>query len=99
MYADNILRSIRAMRDLASYDPYVEVALALYDAMAFQNQWLNYTAEQYEGAHRVLRKLAGRSQLRNNDTENSILDLEDLGFATTPFEMNGELGNNVDDEG
>jgi hypothetical protein len=77
----------------------VEVTMALYDAMAFQNQWLNYTAEQYEGAHRVLRKLAGRAQLRNNNIENAIMDLEDLGFDTTPFEMNVELGNNIDDEG
>jgi hypothetical protein len=99
MYADSILRTIRAMRDLVSYDPYVEVTMALYDAMAFQNQWLNYTAEQYEGAHRVLRKLAGRAQLRNNNIENAIMDLEDLGFDTTPFEMNVELGNNIDDEG
>jgi hypothetical protein len=99
MYADSILRTIRAMRDLVSYDPYVAVAMALYDAMVFQNQWLNYTAEQYEGAHRVLRNLAGRSQLRNNDIENAIMDLEDMGFDTTPFAMNVELGNNVDDEG
>jgi hypothetical protein len=99
MYADNILRTIRAMRDLVSYDPYVEVVLALYDAMAFQNQWLHYTAKQYEGAHRVLWNLAKRPQLRNNDIENAIVALEDLGFDTTPFEMNGEPGNNVEDEG
>jgi hypothetical protein len=99
VYADSILRTIRAMRDLVPFDPYTELAMALYDAMAFQNRWLDYTAEQYEGAHHLLRNLADRSQLRNNDIENAIMDLEDLGFDTTPFEMNVELGNNVDDEG
>jgi hypothetical protein len=99
MYADSILRTIRAMRDLVPFDPYTEAAMALYDAMAFQNQWLNYTAEQYEGAHRLLRNLVGRSQLRNNDIENAIMDLEDLGFNTTPFGMNTDLENNPDDEG
>ena len=99
MYADSILRTIRAMRDLVSFDPYTEVAMALYDAMAFQNQWLNYTAEQYEGAHRIFRNLAGRSQLRNNDIENAVMDLEDLGFDTTPFGMDVEFGDNPDDEG
>jgi hypothetical protein len=99
MHADSILCTIRAMRDLVPFDPYTEVAMALYDAMAFQNQWLNYTAEQYEGAHRILRNLAGRSQLRNNDIENAVMDLEDLGFDTTPLAMNVDLGNNPDDEG
>jgi hypothetical protein len=99
MYADSILRTIPAMRDLVPFDPYTEVAMALYDAMAFQNRWLDYTAEQYEGAHHLLRNFAVRSQLRNNDIENAIMDLEDLGFDTTPFGMDVELGNNPDDEG
>jgi hypothetical protein len=99
MYADSILRTIRAMRDLVPFDPYTEVAMALYDAMAFQDRWLDYTAEQYEGAHHLLRNFAVRSQLRNNDIENAIMDLEDLGFDTTPFGMNGDLGNTADDEG
>jgi hypothetical protein len=99
MYADSILRTIRAMRDLAPFDPYAEVAMALYDAMAFQNRWLDYTAEKYEGAHHHLRNLAVRSQLRNNDIENAIMDLEELGFDTTPIEMSVELTNDVDNEG
>ncbi|HXH09647.1 MAG TPA: hypothetical protein VNP04_07795 [Alphaproteobacteria bacterium] len=99
VYADSILRTIRAMRDLMPFDPYTEIAMALYDAMAFENHWLDYTAEQYEGAHHLLRNLADRSQLRNNDVEKAILNLEDLGFDTTPFEMNIELGNDVDHEG
>jgi len=99
MYADSILRTIRAMRDLVPFDPYTEVAMALYDAMAFQDRWLDYTAEQYEGAHHLLRNLAVRSQLRNNDIENAIIALENLGFDTTPFEMNIELANDVDEEG
>ena len=99
MYADSILRTIRAMRDLVPFDPYTEVAMALYDAMAFQDRWLDYTAKQYEGAHHLLRNFAVRSQLRNNDIENAIMDLEDLGFDTTPFGMNGDLGNTADDEG
>jgi hypothetical protein len=87
------------MRDLVPFDPYTEVAMALYDAMAFQNRWLDYTAEQYEGAHHLLRNLAVRSQLRNNDIENAIMDLEELGFDTTPIEMSVELTNDVDNEG
>jgi hypothetical protein len=99
VYADSVLRTIRAMRDLVPFDPYTEVAMALYDAMAFQNRWSDYTAEQYEGAHHLLRNLADRSQLRNNYIEKAIMDVEDLGFDTTPFEMNVEHGNNEDDEG
>jgi hypothetical protein len=98
-YADSILRTIRAMRDLLPFDPYTEVAMALYDAMAFQNRWLDFTAEQYEGARHLLRNLAVRSQLRTNDIENAIMDFEELGFDTTPFEMSVELMNDVDDEG
>jgi hypothetical protein len=99
MYADSILRTIRAMRDLVPFDPYTEVAMALYDAMASQDRWLDYTAEQYEGAHHFLRNLAVRSHLRNNDIENAIMGLEDLGFDTTPFGMDVEFRDNPDDEG
>ena len=99
MYADSILRTIRAMRDLVPFDPYIEVAMALYDAMAFQNRWLDYTVEQYEGALHFLGNLAVRSQLRNNDIENAIMGLENLGFDTTPFEMSVERANDVDEEG
>ena len=99
MYADSILRTIRAMRDLVPFDPYIEVAMALYDAMAFQNRWLDYTVEQYEGAHHLLKNLAVRSQLRNNDIENAIMGLENLGFDTTPFEMSVEHVRDADEEG
>jgi hypothetical protein len=39
---------MRSMVDKCKGDPYTEVALALHDALAHQNRWIDYTKEQYQ---------------------------------------------------
>ena len=48
VYADSLLRTMRSMRDLSPFDPYLEVAMALYDALAYQNRWFGYNASQFK---------------------------------------------------
>ncbi len=109
IYADNLLRNMQALRDGFPYEPLTEVAMALHDAIAFQNRWSDYTANQYKGARDILTTLLN-SQLNNDDSvadaaageyvEQAILALEDLGFDTLPFgvELNSRIHREEDEE-
>lgn len=85
IYANSLLHNMLAMRDLLPYDPYTEVIMALYEALAFENAWQNYTFEQYEGAYQLLKNLAKVDKFTNEKVEKAIIKLEHLGFNTTPF--------------
>jgi hypothetical protein len=106
IYADNLLRTMQAMRDQFPYEPLTEFVMALHDAIAFQNRWIDYTTSQYKGAHDLLTTLLN-FQLSNDgtvadtdageDIEQAILALEDLGFDTLPFGV--ELNSSIDRDG
>jgi hypothetical protein len=85
VYADNLLRTMRIMRDKLPFDPYTEVVMALHDALAFQNRWIDYNANQYKGVYDLLTSLLNQDSINNSSVESAILTLEDLGFDTLPF--------------
>ncbi|HEY9710639.1 MAG TPA: hypothetical protein V6D48_20685 [Oculatellaceae cyanobacterium] len=109
IYADNLLRTMQAMRDQFPYEPLTEFVMALHDAIAFQNRWIDYTSSQYKGAHDLLTTLL-TSQLSNDDSvvdaaageyvEQAILALEDLGFDILPFgvELNSSIDRDEDED-
>jgi hypothetical protein len=86
IYADNLLRTMQALRDRFPYEPLTEVAMALHDAIATSNRWIDYTANQYKGVRNILTTLLN-SQLNNDDIEQAILALEGLGFDSLPFSV------------
>lgn len=86
VFADSLLRKMRDMVNKCMGDPYTEVVMALHDALAHQNRWLDYSGEQYQNAyHLFLCLVVGPKTLTNTDVENSIIALENLGFDTLPF--------------
>ncbi len=85
VYADSLLRKMRDMLDRCIGDPYTEVVMALHDALAFQNLWIDYTKEQYWGAYDLLLSLVNQETISDTEVENSILALENLGFDIMPF--------------
>ncbi|MEK0369262.1 MAG: hypothetical protein QQN62_06645 [Nitrosopumilus sp.] len=87
VFASEILNSIREMRDKIPFDPFIEVVMALHDAMAFENSWLDYSVEQYQGAYEILRKLVDIKHLQNNKIGKVILELDKLDFKILPFEL------------
>ncbi len=84
-YARELLHDMRSMRDLAPFDPLLKVVMALYDAMAVDNQWADYDASQYEQAHNVLKAVAQYASLDGKRIGKAILALEAAGFDTLPF--------------
>lgn len=87
IFADSLLRKIRSMIDTCKGDPYTEVALALHDALAHQNRWLDYKNKQYKGAYNLFSSLVNQRIINNTDVENSIIALDRLGFNTLPFSV------------
>ena len=87
VFAYSILRKMRSMVDKCMGEPYTEVVVALHDALAHQNRWLDYTGQQYQGAYNLFLSLVNRGTIDNALVENSIIALENLGFNTLPFSI------------
>lgn len=92
VYADSLLHNMRTMADLSPRDPFLDIVMALHDAMAFENTWAECTPTQYEGAHHLLKRLVNDKNTTEEKIEKGIIELEELGFDTTPFTVdNGSL--------
>ncbi|MBD2254540.1 hypothetical protein [Nostoc parmelioides] len=98
VYADNLLRTMRKLCDQLPFDLYTEVVMALYDALAFQNRWIDYTANQYKGVGELLTSLINQEIINNSSVESAILTLENLGFHTLPFGVKIEESLDTDDD-
>ena len=85
VYADNLLRTMRTIRDKLPFDPYTEVVMALHDALAYSNRWIDYNASQYQGVCDLLTSIVNQETINNSSVEAAILTLENLGFDTIPF--------------
>jgi len=63
IYADNLLRTMRTMRDKLPCDPYTEVVMALHDALAYSNRWIDYNTSQYQGVCELLTSLVNQETI------------------------------------
>lgn len=86
---------MRDMLDKCIGDPYTEVVMALHDALAFQNHWIDYTREQYQGAYDLFLSLVNKKEINETEVEDSILALDNLGFDIMPFGV--QLDDNIQD--
>lgn len=83
--ANRLLHNLRDLRDLLPCDPYVEVAMALYDGLVFEDRWAELEAEQYEGLSAVFSRLVRDRELDDDEVANAIMAIERLGVDTTPY--------------
>ena len=90
VYINRVLHTIRQMEDHSPNDPFLDLLSALYDALAFNNNWANYTGPQYAKAKEILKRYSERVALDQKAIEKAINELEDIGFDTTPFDFNLE---------
>ncbi|MTJ55816.1 hypothetical protein FJR38_25705 [Anabaena sp. UHCC 0253] len=98
VYADNLLRTMRVMRDKLPFDPYTEVVMALHDALAYSNRWIDYNASQYQGVCELLTSLVNQETINNSSVETAILTLENLGFDTLPFGVKLDESLDIDED-
>ena len=57
VYANGLLRTMQNLFDQAPDESLIEVLMVFHDAMAFQNRWIDYTPEQYQGAYTLCENL------------------------------------------
>ncbi len=88
-YAARLFPAMRLFRDRLPTDPFSAVILALHDALAFDNNWIRYTAQQYAKAAEILIRF-GNQDLNENKALKAVAVLEDIGFDTTPFSLPDE---------
>jgi len=96
MYVDSLFSTVRLMRDVSPYDPYMALVMALYDALAYRNSWADYKRDQYKEAYRILKQMADVKHLNKDRIDKAIMRLEAAGFDTTPFAI--DVGDDEDDQ-
>jgi len=84
VYIHKILQIIKQVETETPVDPALEVLFAFYDALAYNDLWVGYTAEQYQQAHQVL-TLIGNVPINARQIENAIAALDAAGFDTLPY--------------
>ncbi len=85
LYANEILHKIRELEDISPNDPFLEILSGFYVALAFDNQWTDYKAEQYAAIRKTLKKFADRPTLKPSEVEKAVMEIEEIGFDTTPI--------------
>ncbi len=83
--ANRMLHDLRDLRDVLPFDPFVEVAMALYDGLVFEDRWSELSPEQYQGLYTIFLELPRDRELSEEEVVDGILAIEALGIDTTPF--------------
>ena len=84
-YVENMLSTMRTMRDMLPFDPYLDVVMALHNAMAFRDSWVNYKPNQYTIAYDILKTMAKSRDPSFSQIGQAVVKLEEKGFDTIPF--------------
>ncbi|MGB5293830.1 MAG: hypothetical protein WBP34_02660 [Thermoanaerobaculia bacterium] len=85
------------MRDRLPLESHVEVVMALYDGLAWENRWCKLSAEQFEGVRTALRKALRRPSLDDRGIQKALIELEEVGVDTTPIPSSSNK-DDVDEE-
>ncbi len=97
--ANRMLHDLRDLRDLMPFDPFVEVAMALYDGLVFEDRWCELGADQYEGLHGIFAELPRGRELSEEEVVRAILAIERMGIDTTPLPAVAEGRRGEESEG
>lgn len=97
IYAGSLMKTVLHFRDKSPLDPYLEILMAFYDSLAFQNQWVKYNASQYKMAFDILRNYADQS-LDNAKIRKALAKLTGAGFDTLPFEVSFDETEDIDEK-
>lgn len=92
-HVENMLSTMRTMREMLPFDPFLDVVMALHNAMAFRDSWVNYKLNQYTIAYDILKTLAKSSNPSFSQIGQAVVKLEERGFDTIPFgeDIDGEM--------
>jgi hypothetical protein len=72
-------------------DGFLDLLLAVRNALAINNQWMQYTAEDIRTMQAVIRKYAGMPADNGLAFRRAALELNQRGIDTTPLELPTDL--------
>lgn len=84
-YVEVVLQQISEFDEHLPYDPLTEVLMALYDAMAFKDKYLEYSSMQYKKAYEIIDELSKNLKPSRDIVEKAIGNLDDIGFDILPY--------------
>lgn len=87
VYVQQIMELLREFLTTSKDDPMTEVAGAFHDALAYENLWLEYTAEQYKDVQKIFEKILREKKLDSSSVEKKIMELYQCGFDLLPFSI------------
>jgi len=87
LYINQVLNGTKEMENKSPDDPFLRILYAFFDALAFKDRWIDFTADQYNVARRILSHYSEQIHLRTGDIAKAIIKLEEAGFDTIPFEL------------
>lgn len=86
----SFLDAVHKMADVMPEDSLTDISFSLANALIVGNRWTEYSSDQFEGARRILSDLGNRKQVTERAADKAIVDLEEIGFATTGFSFGVE---------
>jgi hypothetical protein len=72
-------------------DGFLDLLLAVRNALVINNAWMRYSAAQIQSIQALIRKYARLSANNGQAFRHGILELNQLGIDTTPFDLPAEL--------
>lgn len=84
-HVNRLLKTLRAMRRAIPQDPMGRFTLALLNALATGNRWIEYDADQYSALLSLVKRLGKSGEAAPLQVEEAVVELHSLGFQTMPF--------------
>lgn len=90
LYISRLFRTLLEFQESSPDDPFLIITSTLYNALATDNKWIHYSADQYAGIIDIINK-ANNTKLTEKKIFDAISCLENVGFDTNPFSI--DLGD------
>ena len=84
-YIQPLLENLKKYKDDHFADPFSSFISALYDALVFNNSWVNLKKEQFALLIEIMIPLNNNPKLDYDKIDKAINKLEKLGLDSTPF--------------
>ena len=85
MYMQQLLNCMREYVDNHYSDSFSSFVSTCYDALVFNDNWINLAGEQYQKIKDIFTDLNNRNDISYEQIDKSIAKLDKIGLDTTPF--------------
>jgi hypothetical protein len=87
MYVSEIIKASKFLFEKNSSDPFIQIVMALHDALLGDSNWTQYSAHQFELACEIIKRSAQDRKLNQKKVEKFVIELSDVGFDILPFNL------------